>query len=292
MTIFNISFYIERIPIFSYPPISLWKTSHPCKVLVLVTDTYESEAYKMEIYDLKSRKTLLKKDIGSFPDVHCDGQFVLVNFGNKFDVINAKSLESFVLDLDNNYHCIINFEYPHVTTTSNLDYVVWKIDNSKLYKHLYLPLVHNGALPAGHIKGCYIEPNLALVHCSADNTLAFLIISETGDVIKEILWTVDDVPWTQNCYFVSDRNHFVVLSKKRNCDDICAMIIDAQDIATASGNVDLKVSEINVGSSYEFFQTSDRDSRVLLNKDSFHIVGWRNIDSSIYCNTFNFWRTP
>ena len=63
-------------------------------------------------------------------------------------------------------------------------------------------------------------------------------------------------------------------------------------LATATGNVDLKVSEINVGSSYEFFQTSDRDSRVLLNKDSFHIVGWRNVDSSIYCNTFNFWRTP
>ena len=65
---------------------------------VIVTDTYESEAYKMEIYDLKSRKTLLKKDIGSFPDVHCDGQFVLVNFGNKFDVINEVVDEMMLLE--------------------------------------------------------------------------------------------------------------------------------------------------------------------------------------------------
>ena len=182
-------------------------------ILILVTDTNIYQQYTMEVYDLKSKAALLKRDIGPFPDVHCDGKLVLVNFGNQFEIIDTESLQSFMSERDNNYHLIINFKYPHVLSISNLDYVVWDVDLSipTISKRTFIPFKENGPLPSGRIKGCYIEPNLALIHCSEDNDLTFLVISEDGQVKKKILWSVDDVIWPQNCYCLSDRGHFVVL---------------------------------------------------------------------------------
>ena len=264
-------------------------------ILLLVTDTHTSEHYQMEVYDLKSKEALIKEDIGPFPDVYCDGHFVLINFGNKFKIIDTKSSKNFVSNRDDNYHLVINFQYPHVlTSSSNLDFVVWDIDISKsiLLKRLVIPLDENGPLPSGRIKGCFIEPNLALIHCSEDNILTFVIISEDGQEKGKILWPVDDILWPQNCHCIFDKDHFVVLFKKRQVDEICARIFDIQDILKASTNSELRGAVLNVGSANDFFQTNDRNSKVLLkNKDSLQMVYFWNEVSSIVFKTFNFWAT-
>ena len=262
-------------------------------ILILITDTNKSEQYQMEVYDLKSKESLVKKDIGPFPDVHCDGKLVLVNLGNQFEIIDTESLQKFVSERDNNYHLIINFKYPYVLSISNLDFVVWDVELSKptISKRTVIPFDENSPLPSGRIKGCYIEPNLALIHCSENNDLTFLVISEDGQVKKRISWSVDDVIWPQNCHCMSDRNHFVVLFKKRKMDEIWAKIFDVQDIQNASKGAELRGVDINVGSAYEFFQGCDRNSRVLLNRDSLQIVCFWTEISSIICKTFNFWAT-
>ena len=74
-------------------------------------------------------------------------------------------------------------------------------------------------------------------------------------------------------------------------DEIWAKIFDVQDIQNASTGAELRGVDINVGSANEFFQACDRNSRVLLNKDSLKIVCFSNEISSLICKTFNFWET-